>query len=58
MLQLARPEDHSSINALAVQVHDLHVAWRPDIYEQTEELWPQQRFDAAVGSSALLCENR
>ena len=55
MLQLARPEDRSSINALAVQVHNLHVAWRPDIYEQTEELWPQQRFDAAVADRQLFC---
>ena len=55
MLQLARPEDRSSINALAVQVHDLHVAWRPDIYEQTEDLWPQQRFDAAVADRQLFC---
>ena len=53
MLELARPEDRSIVNALAAQVHELHVAWRPDIYEDAEELWPQSRFDDAVSSRRL-----
>ena len=55
MLQLARPEDRSVINKLALQAHSLHAAWYPDIYEQTEELWTQQRFDAAVADRQLFC---
>ena len=53
MLELARPEDRSIVNMLAAQVHELHVAWRPDIYEDAEELWPQSRFDDAVSSRQL-----
>ena len=32
MLELARPMDWDAVNRLSVQVHDLHVSWRPDIY--------------------------
>ena len=31
MLQLARPEDRTAINQLAVEIHGMHVQWRPDI---------------------------
>ena len=55
MLQLARPEDRSEINRLAVQVHNLHVQWRPDLYDTASELWPQDRFDAAVKQRQLFC---
>ena len=55
MLQLARPEDRPSINQIAVQVHSLHVQWRPDIYKMEDELWPQQRFDDAVADRQLFC---
>ena len=53
MLQLARPEDRTAIEALAQQVHSLHVQWRPDIYAPADELWPQERFDAAVAERQL-----
>lgn len=53
MLQLARPEDRAAIEALAQQVHAMHVDWRPDIYAPADELWPQERFDAAVAERQL-----
>ena len=53
MLQLARPEDRAAIEGLAQQVHVLHVQWRPDIYAPASELWPQDRFDAAVADRQL-----
>lgn len=48
MLELARPNDHAAIESLAQQLHRLHVNWRPDVYENTQELWSQARFDQAV----------
>lgn len=48
MLELARPEDRELVNALAVEVHAMHVAWRPDIYEMADELYPQDRFLEAI----------
>ena len=48
MLELARPNDRPAVNALAKQVHEMHVSWRPDIYEMVEELYSEERFQEAV----------
>ncbi len=48
MLELARPEDRAEVNRLAAQVHAMHAAWRPDIYEMPEELYPEDRFAEAL----------
>jgi len=53
MLQLARPEDREAVNALAQQVHALHVAWRPDIYELVPEMYSEQRFREAIQNRQL-----
>lgn len=53
MLQLARPEDRETVNALALQVHAMHVSWRPDIYEMVEELYTEERFSQAVRDRQL-----
>ena len=53
MLELARTEDRIAVDRLAVQVHQLHVQWRPDIYEYADELWPQVRFDNAISDRQL-----
>ncbi len=48
MLQLAQTADREIVNALAREVHALHAAWRPDIYEMVEELYSEERFCEAV----------
>ena len=53
MLELARPNDRAAIEALAQQIHRMHVNWRPDIYELADEMWPQSRFDDALSSRQL-----
>lgn len=53
MLQLARPADQGAVEILARQIHAMHVAWRPDIYEMVQEMFPQGRFDAAVQNREL-----
>ena len=53
MLELARPDDRESVNLLAKQVHAMHVAWRPDIYEMVEELYPEARFLDAIKQRQL-----
>ena len=44
MLQLARETDWESVNRLSVQIHDLHAAWRPDLYEYHTEPYPKEKF--------------
>ena len=53
MLELARLSDREAVNAMAAQVHAMHVAWRPDIYEQTAEMYPRERFLEAVKARQL-----
>ena len=53
MLELARPGDREAVNALARQVHAMHVAWRPDIYEMVDELYPAERMLAGISNREL-----
>lgn len=53
MLELARECDREKVNELAQQVHAMHVAWRPDIYEMVEEMYPQDRFSEEVARRQL-----
>lgn len=40
MLELARESDLEAINRIALQVHERHVSWRPDIYCHTDCIFP------------------
>ena len=53
MLQLATPADRETVNELAMQVHAMHVAWRPDIYEMVSEMYTEERFQEAVKQRQL-----
>ena len=44
MLELARESDWEAVRRLSVQIHDLHVAWRPDIYYHCDEPYPKVAF--------------
>ena len=44
MLELARESDWERVRLLSVQLHDLHVTWRPDIYSYCDEPYPKVRF--------------
>ena len=53
MLQLARGEDRAAVEALAQQIHRLHVQWRPDLYTLADEMWSQERFQEALAQRQL-----
>ena len=53
MLELATIHDREAVNALAREVHAMHVAWRPDIYQMVEELYSAERFEEAIHSRQL-----
>ena len=44
MLELAREVDFEAVRSLSVQIHDIHVAWRPDIYYTCDEPYPKEAF--------------
>jgi len=53
MLELATPADRSAVNEIVGQNHVLHVDWRPDIYETTDELFSEEQFAAGIKSRQL-----
>ena len=53
MLQLATASDRKAVNEIARQVHAMHVAWRPDIYEMAAEMYPEERFLKAIQERTL-----
>lgn len=48
MLELATLRDLDVVNALARQVHELHVAWRPDLFRMPEELYSIERLEDCI----------
>ena len=48
MLELAREVDFEAFNAIAAQVHDLHIGWRPDLYCHAEPLFPMETFQKLI----------
>lgn len=53
MLELATAADREAVNEIAAQVHAMHVAWRPDIYEMPEVQFTEERFLDAVRERQL-----
>lgn len=53
MLELANIKDREIINKLARQVHAMHVAWRPDLYEMVEQLYTAERTQEAIAAREL-----
>ena len=41
MLELATKHDRNDVNRLARQVHEMHIQWRPDLFQMPEELYPE-----------------
>ena len=53
MLELATAADRTAVNEIAQQVHAMHVAWRPDIYEMPEVQFTEERFLDAIRQRQL-----
>ena len=53
MLELATLKNRSAVNRLARQVHEMHVQWRPDLYNMPEELFPEELYDELVKNREL-----
>ena len=52
MLELAREADFEAFNAIASQVHDLHVGWRPDLYCHANPLFPMDVYRQLIGEKS------
>ena len=53
MLELATLKNRDDVNRLARQVHEMHVQWRPDLFQMPEELFPEERLSELVKNREL-----
>lgn len=53
ILQPAQLCDREAVNALARQVHELHVNWQPEYFTHTDCLYDPERFRQAMTDDAL-----
>ena len=53
MLELATKHDRFDVNRLARQVHEMHVAWRPDLFQMPEELYPEELYSQLIKAREL-----
>lgn len=58
ILEPARQSDRKAVNALAVQVNDLHVAWSPDFYQHMDEIYTDEIFREELESKNLYVVRR
>ena len=53
MLELATKHDRPDVERLAKQVHEMHVAWRPDLFQMPEELYPEELYSQLIKAREL-----
>lgn len=53
MLQLATLADWEAVKRLSVQIHDLHVAWRPDMFYHCDEPLPYDFFCELINDKMI-----
>ena len=53
MLQLASPSQRADVNRLACQIHDLHVSYRPDLFEHCPERYSEDAYLAGIKNRNL-----
>ena len=53
LMEIPKPSDREAVNALALQVHRLHVDWQPEYYNHTEMLYDEDRFQKALDQGMM-----
>lgn len=43
-IRYAKPEDYPAVENIMQQVHNLHIAWRPDVYKESNPVLPLEEF--------------
>ena len=52
-IELPKIEDLEKINNLAVQVHNLHVNWRPDIFVPTDTMFTEEALRNIINEETM-----
>ena len=57
MIRTAKPEDYDQIKEIIQQGHRMHVKWRPDVYCDTDAVFPQSYFkELCDNDGVIVCE--
>lgn len=54
MIRNARMEDYQEVERIMQQVQNLHVAWRPDIYQPIETVLPVEEYREMMETEAII----
>ncbi len=52
-IELPKESDYEGVNSLAHQVHELHVAWRPDLFNSVEDAITKEEFDNYIANKQI-----
>ena len=48
IIEIPKVNDYKSVNKLAIQIHEIHVNWRPDLFISVEEVISKERFEELI----------
>lgn len=52
-IEIPKESDYEGVNSLAHQVHELHVAWRPDLFNSVEDAITKEEFDSYIANKQI-----
>ena len=52
-IEVPKKEQLEEVNAIAAQVHEMHVKWRPDIFVSVDEVIEKQRFEQLIENKEI-----
>ena len=52
-IEIPKKEQLKDINNIAKQVHEMHVKWRPDIFESVDEVIEKERFEQLIENKEI-----
>ena len=53
-IEIPQIKDYELVNKLAVQVHELHVGWRPDLFISVDEVISKEYFNELILNKEIL----
>lgn len=53
IIEIPKKEDLTDIDRIAIQVHDCHVKWRPDIFEHTDSIFSKEEFCNIINNKEM-----
>ena len=53
IIELPKMNDLKRVNELAVQVHEMHVGWNPDLFKSVKEVFNKENFKTRIENKEL-----